>query len=113
LLGPEIIAALTKNNELEVNYLMLNKKQSNSIPPKMKINILLFGVLTEITGETHLQVEAEKITDLNELHTYLVNQYPGLGQKTFQYAVNQAISSAGQPVYAGDEIALLPPFSGG
>ena len=79
----------------------------------MKINILLFGVLTEVTGETHLQVDAEGISDLNHLHEFLVQQYPGLKEKTFQYAVNQSISSAGHPLYAGDEVALLPPFSGG
>jgi molybdopterin converting factor small subunit len=79
----------------------------------MKINVLLFGVLTEITGETVLQVEAEKITDLKTLHEYLTEKYPGLQEKTFQYAVNQSISSAGHPLYAGDEVALLPPFAGG
>ena len=79
----------------------------------MKINVLLFGVLTEVTGETNLQVDAEGISDLTDLHKFLVQQYPGLEAKTFQYAVNQSISSAGHPLYAGDEVALLPPFSGG
>ena len=79
----------------------------------MKINILLFGVLTEVTGETQLQVDAENIHDLNDLHTWLVKKHPGLQDKTFQYAVNQAISSAEHPLQAGDEVALLPPFSGG
>lgn len=79
----------------------------------MKINILLFGVLTEITGETYLQIDAENIDDLNDLHELLIKKYPALQEKIFQYAVNQAISSAGHPLYAGDEVALLPPFSGG
>jgi sulfur-carrier protein len=79
----------------------------------MKIDVLLFGVLTEITGQSHLQIEAGEISDLNTLHTWLLQQYPGLQEKTFQYAVNQVISSAGHPLYAGDEVALLPPFSGG
>jgi len=79
----------------------------------MKINILLFGVLTEITGETALQIEAENISDLNALHQFLIQKYPGLQEKTFQYAINQSISSAGHPLYEGDEVALLPPFSGG
>lgn len=79
----------------------------------MKINILLFGVLTEITGQSSIQVDASTIADLNGLHNYLVKSYPGLEEKTFQYAVNQSIASAGHPLYAGDEVALLPPFSGG
>jgi molybdopterin synthase sulfur carrier subunit len=91
----------------------LEKDKVNLTPPKMKINVLLFGVLTEITGETHLQVEAGNITDVDKLHRYLVQQYPGLKEKTFQYAVNQVISNAGHPLSAGDEVALLPPFSGG
>ncbi len=79
----------------------------------MKINILLFGVLTEITGQTAMQVEASAVSDLNSLHKYLVEKYPLLEEKIFQYAVNQSIASAGHPLYAGDEVALLPPFSGG
>ncbi len=79
----------------------------------MKINILLFGVLTEITGQTAMQVEASAVSDLNSLHMYLIQKYPLLEEKTFQYAVNQSIASAGHPLYAGDEVALLPPFSGG
>ncbi len=79
----------------------------------MKINILLFGVLTEITGQTAMQVDASEASDLISLHNYLVKKYPLLEEKTFQYAVNQSIASAGHPLYAGDEVALLPPFSGG
>ena len=79
----------------------------------MKLNILLFGVLTEIAGESSIQVDTEKISDLNDLHNYLIKVYPGLEDKTFQYAVNQSVVSAGHPLYAGDEVALLPPFSGG
>lgn len=92
---------------------MLKLKEFKQITPKMKINILLFGVLTEITGETQLQIDASTISNLNDLHTLLIQRYPGLQDKTFQYAVNQSISSAGHPLYAGDEVALLPPFSGG
>ncbi len=79
----------------------------------MKINVLLFGSLTEITGQSTLDLETERIENVAHLHTHLLQKYPDLAGKTFQYAVNQSVVSAGHPLSNGDEVALLPPFSGG
>lgn len=79
----------------------------------MKLNILLFGSLTEITGKSALTLETDQITDVQQLYSYLLKQYPGLAGKQFRYAVNQSITGAHHPLHEGDEVALLPPFSGG
>lgn len=79
----------------------------------MKINILLFGSLTELIGQSQVSLETDSMADVQHLHTYLVKKYPALEGKIFQYAVNQEIAVAGHPLHEGDEIALLPPFSGG
>lgn len=79
----------------------------------MKINLLLFGALTEITGQSSISLSADKITDINQLHAYLLKQYPALASKTFKYAVNHDLVDTGHALQEGDEVALLPPFSGG
>jgi sulfur-carrier protein len=78
----------------------------------MKINVLLFGSLTEITGQSSINLTAEEVRDVEHLHNYL-KQYPALASKTFKYAVNQDLVDTNQVLQEGDEVALLPPFSGG
>ncbi|QHT66715.1 molybdopterin converting factor subunit 1 [Rhodocytophaga rosea] len=79
----------------------------------MKINVLLFGSLTEIIGQSSISLSADKITDVHQLHAYLLKQYPALSAKTFKYAVNQDLVDTDHTLQEGDEVALLPPFSGG
>lgn len=79
----------------------------------MKINILLFGSLTEITGQSNLSLTSDQLADVHHLHAYLLKQYPALASKTFKYAVNQDLVDTSHVLQEGDEVALLPPFSGG
>ncbi len=79
----------------------------------MKINILVFGSLAEVTGAASLNVPADEIKNTENLHQYLLSNYPGLRNKSFQFAVNQNVAGKGQLLREGDEVALLPPFSGG
>ncbi len=79
----------------------------------MKINILVFGSLADVTGTSALHIQAEGITSTGTLQQYLQTNYPGLQHKSYQLAVNQQLAIAGQALNEGDEIALLPPFSGG
>lgn len=75
----------------------------------MKIKVLSFGYLVEITG-SELQVEA---TDTALLQSVLLNQFPALRNKRHAIAVNNKLVTGFRPLVEGDEVALLPPFSGG
>ena len=79
----------------------------------MKINVLLFGALRDVTGQSSISVDAGQLSDVTQLHTYLLEKYPALAGKKFQYAVNQALVKKAHTLQEGDEVALLPPFSGG
>ncbi len=76
-----------------------------------KIRIKYFGPLTDITRiqEEGFEFNGESLKDLLES---LYSKYPALRAKTFQVAQDQAIIRVNEPV-TGNEIALLPPFSGG
>lgn len=77
----------------------------------MIINIKYFGIITEVT-----QSDQEAINFsgrlISELLDTLYLKYPNLKNKDFQIAQNQELVSKNTEI-TGQEIALLPPFSGG
>ena len=75
----------------------------------MEINV--FGQLTDITGAARLAVPNS--TDTDQLLRVLFEQYPALSSMTFRIAVNGKLTEGRTPLFPGDVIALLPPFSGG
>ena len=77
----------------------------------MELTIKYFGMLAEQTGKTEEQISFEG-GSLKELISQLKTKYPVLATLEFQVAVNQKID-AGDTLITNQEIALLPPFSGG
>ena len=77
----------------------------------MKLNIKYFGMLAEIThcSEETMEVGATSMADLLE---QLYQKYPGLEEMDFQVAQDHQITSKEDKIIA-NELALLPPFSGG
>lgn len=77
----------------------------------MKIKILFFGILSDITGKEELH-----LTDVNftgELNSRLHSMYPRITNVTYRIAVNKEMISNDTKLKDGDEVALLPPFAGG
>jgi len=77
----------------------------------MNIEILLFGRLTEVVGESSLQLE--DVADTNQVIKYLHDKYTGLQQMNYQVAVDQVIIHHNKLLTDGMKVALMPPFSGG
>ena len=80
----------------------------------MKINLKYFGMIAETIGK----IEEEMFVDVNQITKYeftkiLQKNYPQLQVMSFKIAINQTIVAEDSIIYEGDEIALLPPFSGG
>ncbi len=77
----------------------------------MIITIKYFGLIAEVT-----QCEDETINVsgrfISELLEALYSKYPDLKNKDFQIAQNQELVSENSEI-TGQELALLPPFSGG
>lgn len=76
----------------------------------MPVNVLAFGKIAEIINQQNLKISAG---DLAELREKLNTQFPALAEQKFSIAVNKQLCNANMPLADGDEIALLPPFSGG
>jgi molybdopterin synthase sulfur carrier subunit len=77
----------------------------------MKTEVLFFGQLTDITGETSMMLEG--VQDTNALQAELVTRFPALQQAKFRIAVNNRIIDNNTTITEGSKVALMPPFSGG
>lgn len=77
----------------------------------MKVTIIIFGQLTDITGSNNITVT--DMIDTNGLVVQLNGMYPGLADATYVIAVDGKIISGNIPLNDNSTIALLPPFSGG
>jgi molybdopterin synthase sulfur carrier subunit len=76
-----------------------------------KLNIMVFGQLEDITGCSVVTVENVPNTDL--LLEKLYAQYPLLKGKNFLIALDKKIITKKAEIGGKEDIALLPPFSGG
>ena len=80
----------------------------------MKVNVLLFGRLTQVAGGKELAVRLEKDScSVKEMTDSLFRVHPMLREETFRVVVNRSISHDDDMIEESDEVALLPPISGG
>lgn len=79
----------------------------------MKITIKYFGVIAEETGKTEevLELDSEDF-DVKSLKERCFSTYSISDTQSIQVAVNQNMGASGA-LQDGDEVAFLPPFSGG
>ena len=81
----------------------------------MRVTVKLFGSLREAAGSRTLDLElpaGAKVDDLREAVAHRLPSAAKLGPRV-AVAVNQELASAGTALAEGDEVALLPPVSGG
>lgn len=78
------------------------------------IRVLFFGAAADRTGIRETEIPAEAAT-LAELWPLVEERYPGLSpmRSTLAFAVNGEYARGGARVSPGDEVAVLPPVSGG
>ncbi|MES2374977.1 MAG: MoaD/ThiS family protein [Bacteroidota bacterium] len=80
----------------------------------MKVNILAFGITKDIFGGSAVSVEMKNDANVSNLKYLLEQQYPQLKKlATYMVAVNNEYALDGDTVHERDEIAIIPPVSGG
>jgi sulfur-carrier protein len=77
----------------------------------VNIQVLFFSSVADCTKMPGTAVVG--VADVQQLLTKLKMDYPGLEKEQFTVAVNREITHKNTPLRDGDEVALLPPFSGG
>ena len=84
----------------------------NKEPSVAKVlHIKAFGQIAELLGES-FEITAH-ISDVASLRSFLIEQNPLLKDMAFSIAVEHRMAGPDSKVVSGQEIALLPPFSGG
>ena len=76
-----------------------------------KVSIQFFGMLTELIGENSIVMENVNNTD--ELKSSLINKFPEFNKHNLLLAVNNKQIKTSTPLNEGDNVSVMPPFSGG
>jgi len=76
----------------------------------MAVTIQLFGQLKQIAGASELTTEAKDTDDLME---EITARFPLLKSLNCLIAVDRTIIQSNTNIMAGQELALMPPYSGG
>lgn len=79
------------------------------------MRILLFAHLRDVVGCSEIELPEEQPLGLEEFWSRLLADHPALEPylATIRVARNQSYLEPGEPLDPGDEIALIPPVSGG
>ena len=81
----------------------------------MRVTVRLFARLRDLTGAGELVREVPEPADARAVWNAMVAEWPALREyeKTMSVAVNAEYARITAAVHDGDEIAFMPPVSGG
>jgi len=79
----------------------------------MRIKVRLFAAYREAVGQGVLELELPEGAHVQDARALLEVRYPGLSLSGGMAAVNQDFARPDTPLKEGDELAFLPPVSGG
>lgn len=78
----------------------------------MRIHVLFFAYLRERCGR-EAELDADEDASVGDLWAVLRVRYPALADATVRFAVNRVYVDKAHPLHDNDELALIPPVSGG
>jgi molybdopterin converting factor subunit 1 len=81
----------------------------------MKVRCLFFAEAKELVGKNTLDLEFKDSCDTAQLVTELLSRYPSLKKIIDNCLVAVNLEYISRPVFLkdGDEVAIIPPLSGG
>lgn len=81
--------------------------------PSLHVTVRCFGPVREALGSEVLELAVPAGTTTGGLRAMLARRAPDLQRLALAYAVNRDYATADRVLQAGDEVALIPPISGG
>jgi molybdopterin converting factor subunit 1 len=81
----------------------------------LKVNVKFFASYKEALGKEQIEMELRDNSTVNDLLDVLRKDYPELGKlmETLVVSINLEYADFEAKIKEGDEVALLPPVSGG
>lgn len=88
---------------------------TSDIQDNDKIKVKLFAILRERVGESEITITVPSGITVNHLNSEILKKYPQLisFSNKFVTSVNYKVTTGDTVITSRDEIALLPPISGG
>ena len=78
------------------------------------MKILGFGIVKEIFDDSLIDIDLTNESTVEALKALLEKKYPQLNQLgSYMIAINNEYASAGDTIHTNDEVAIIPPVSGG
>ena len=87
----------------------------SDIPSNDKIKVKLFAILREVVGKREITITVPSGVTVGYLNNEILKKYPQLKSFRNKYvtSVNCKVTPGNTIITSSDEIALLPPVSGG
>jgi molybdopterin converting factor subunit 1 len=87
----------------------------SEVPDNDKIKVRLFANLREVVGEREITITVPSGITVSYLNNEIFKKYPQLKSfnNKFVTSVNCKVTTGDSIITSSDEIALLPPVSGG
>jgi len=79
----------------------------------MKVKVILFAYIREDIGFKEREIEIKEATKVGELWNEFKNQLPRKNNLRVLFAVNEKYVNEDEELKEGDEVAFIPPVSGG
>jgi molybdopterin converting factor subunit 1 len=81
----------------------------------MKVKVLFFGPMRDCTNIANKEYEVHESFTLANMIGFLYAEFPDAKDvlDVCSFVVNQEFTEETKPLHDGDEIAILPPVSGG
>jgi MoaE-MoaD fusion protein len=81
----------------------------------MKVRVLFFGMVKDLAGCSFEEIDLPEPATAADVIEHFQGRITGLSEMAHSIAIsiNQEYAAIDTPLHAGDEIALLPPVSGG
>jgi molybdopterin converting factor subunit 1 len=81
----------------------------------IRLNVLFFGRLKDAIGHAQESIEIPSDSRIEDLFAHCAARYPALAEHRTAIAVsrNREFVAWTTPLHPGDEVAFLPPVSGG
>jgi molybdopterin converting factor subunit 1 len=96
-----------------------SRRYNSSVPTKdtnaIRLNVLFFGRLKDAIGHGQESIEIAADSRIEDLFAHCVSRYPELAahRKAMAVSRNREFAAWTTPLHSGDEVAFLPPVSGG
>lgn len=84
-----------------------------AVPNSVRVTVRCFAAVREALGQDLMTLELPAGSTVAALRQHLVAGCPTLARLPVAYAVNRSYAGAERVLVDGDEVALIPPISGG